>query len=165
LQHSADMKFKGREIVAWSEQYTKAYEPALEQIAEYIGNPLWQALCGFVETSYGTLPAVEYSMCSGAPGWNIKYKKGGRALCTLYPHEGFFTCLICIGAKEVMEAELLLAVCCSYTQELFLRAKPVNDTRWMMIDVTSENVLEDVKRLLYARAKPKPKKDTGQNHA
>jgi hypothetical protein len=131
------MKFKERNTMEWSRQYTKTMEPALKQIAEYIGSPLWQELCGFLETGYSTLPKVEYSICSGAPGWNVKYKKGGRALCTLYPHEGFFTCLICIGTKEVTECELLLSDCCSYVQELFLKAKPMNDTRWLMIDVTS----------------------------
>ncbi len=151
--------------MAWSEQYTKAYEPALTQIAEHIGSPLWRELCSFVETGYDTLPKIEYSICSGAPGWNVKYKKSGRALCTLYPHEGFFTCLICIGAKEVMEAELVLTTCCSYTQELFQKSRPMNDTRWLMIDVMSREILEDVKRLLCIRAKPKQKKDTSQNHA
>ncbi|NCC69035.1 MAG: DUF3788 domain-containing protein [Clostridia bacterium] len=144
--------------MTWSEQNTKADEPALTQIAEYIGSPLWQELCGFVEMSYGTLPKVEYSTCSGAPGWNVKYKKNGRALCTLYPHKGFFTCLICIGAKEAMEAELVLSACLPYTRELYQKAKPFSNTRWLMIDVTSEAILEDVKRLLYVRAKPKQKR-------
>lgn len=165
MQHSADMNFKGREIMVWSEQYTKTDEPALTQIAEYIGSPLWKALCGFVETSFGTLPKLEYSMCSGAPGWNVKYRTGSRALCTLYPHAGFFTCLICIGGREMMEAELVLTACSPYTRELYQKTKAFNGTRWMMIDVTSHVILEDVKRLLYVRTKPKQKKDKGQNHA
>jgi len=151
--------------MAWSEQYTKADEPALTQIAEHIGSPLWRELCGFVETGYDTLPKIEYSICSGAPGWNVKYKKSGRALCTLYPHEGFFTCLICIGGREMMEAELVLTACCSYTRELYQKTKAFNGTRWMMMDVTSQEILEDVKSLLRVRAKPKQKEDTGQNHA
>lgn len=165
MPHSAEMKFRERETMAWSKRYAKTDEPALTQIAEYIGSPLWRELCSFVETRYDTQPKVEYSTCSGAPGWNVKYRSGGRALCTLYPHEGFFTCLICIGAKEAMEAELLLSACCPYTRELYQKAKPMNDTRWLMIDVTSEDVLADAKRLLYVRVKPKQKKDICQNHA
>ncbi len=151
--------------MAWSEQYTQADKPALIQIEEYIGSPLWRALCTFVETNYDIQPNVEYSLCSGAPGWNVKYKKGGRALCTLYPREGFFTCLVCIGAKEATEAELVLSACSPAVQELYRKAKPLNGTRWLMIDVTAEAVLEDVKRLLFVRAKPKPKKDTARNRA
>jgi len=137
----------------WSERYPKASEPALLQIAQYIDSPLWPELRGFVETAYGVLPKVEYSMCSGARGWNLKYKKGGRSLCTLYPHEGFFTCLVCIGGKETMEAELVLTACNAYTRELYRKTKPFNGTRWLMIDVTSQDILEDVKRLICVRAK------------
>jgi len=141
--------------MTWNNKYPQAVKPALIQIAQYIGSPFWQELCGFVEATYASQPKVEYSTCSGAPGWNVKYRAGGRALCTLYPHEGFFTCLVCIGAKEAMEAELVLSACCDYTRGLYQKARPLNDTRWLMIDVTSEAVLEDVKRLLYVRAKPK----------
>jgi hypothetical protein len=105
--------------MTWSEEYPKASEPALEQMAEYTGSPLWQELCGFVETAYGVPPQIEYSLCSGARGWNVKYKKGSRALCTLYPREGFFTCLVCIGARESTEAELVLTACTPYVRELY----------------------------------------------
>ena len=139
----------------WTEKYTPAIKPEIGQIGEYINNPLWQELCRFTEATYGVSPQIEYSVCSGAPGWNVKYKKSSRALCILYPNEGFFTCLICIGNKEQMEAELVLTVCSSYVQGLFEKAKPYNGTRWLMIDVTSNEILEDVKRLLFVRSKPK----------
>ena len=139
----------------WTEKYTKDIKPEMGHIGDYINNPLWQELCSYTETTYGVTPLIEYSVCSGAPGWNVKYKKSGRALCTLYPNEGFFTCLICIGSKEELEAELVITACSSYVQELYKKAKPYNGTRWLMIDVTSEDVLEDVKRLLFVRSKPK----------
>lgn len=151
--------------MAWCKRYPKTDEPDLARITEYIGSPLWRELCGFVESGYAAKPKVEYSMCSGAPGWNVKYRAGGRSLCTLYPHEGFFTCLVCIGAREAMEAEIVLSACCPYTRELYQKARPVNDTRWLMIDVTSSAVLEDVKSLLSVRVKPKQKPDTGQSNA
>ncbi|HWQ51278.1 MAG TPA: DUF3788 domain-containing protein [Terriglobales bacterium] len=138
--------------MSWASSYPKSDEPALEQIAGFVASPLWRELRGFVETGYGAAPQVEYSMCSGAPGWNVKYKKGGRSLCTLYPHEGFFTCLICIGAREEVGAGLLLPGCCAYTRALFEKAKPMNGTRWLMMDVTSEDILEDAKRLISLRA-------------
>lgn len=141
----------------WSERFKKEQEPDLEQVAEYIGSPLWRELCGFLETNYEIRPKVEYGTCSGAPGWNLKYRKSGRALCTLYPNRGFFTCLICIGPKEEMEAELVLTLCCPYTRELYQKSRPMNATRWLMLDITSEDVLEDAKRLLSVRAKQKGK--------
>ncbi len=143
--------------MTWRERYPKTCEPTLNQIAEHIGSPLWQELCGFVETAYGSRPKIEYSTCSGAPGWNVKYKAGGRALCTLYPHEGYYTCLICIGPKEATEAELALTACRPYTRELFQNAGALNGARWLMIDVKSRDILEDAQRLLRVRTKPNEK--------
>ena len=146
------------ETMTWVGEYPKSIQPALTQIAEYIGSPLWQELCDFVESNYGTLPKVEFSICSGAPGWNVKYKKGSRALCTLYPHEGFFTCLVCIGTKEATEAEFVVSAGCSYIQDLYQKTKPFNGTRWLMIDVTSADILADAESLLFTREKPKREK-------
>ena len=82
--------------------------PHPDDIAEFVDNPLWKALCSWLESGYRTVPRIEYSRCGMAPGWNVKYKKGGRALCTLYPAAGSFTCLVCIGQREAMAAEALL---------------------------------------------------------
>lgn len=139
----------------WNEQYPKAVQPNLVDISGYIGNPLWQELCGNLESRYKVEPKVEHSICSGAPGWNVKYKKSGRSLCTLYPHDGFFTALVCIGSKEQAEAELLLTNCCSYLQELYEKTDCFNGTRWLMIDVTDAEILTGVLLLIDTRVQKK----------
>ena len=139
----------------WFQRYPKSQQPTLEQISEYIASPLWGELCRWAEQSYRIEPKVEHSTCSGAPGWNVKYKKGGRALCTLYPDAGQFTALVTIGAKEASEAELLLPMCSDYIRELFARTQPFNGARWLMIRVTDERILADVKSLIRLRVMPK----------
>ena len=139
--------------MSWNEQFPKEREPSLAGIADYIGNPLWGNLCAHLESAYNVRPRIEHSVCSGAPGWNVKYKKGGRSLCTLYPGEGFFTALVCIGQKEQGEAELLLPSLSPKLRELYQNANPLNGTRWLMIDVTDETILENVKLLIGIRAK------------
>ena len=141
--------------MSWFQRYPKSQQPTLEQISEYIESPLWGELCAWAEKSYQIEPKVEHSTCSGAPGWNVKYKKGGRALCTLYPDEGQFTALITVGAKEAPEAELLLPTCSDYIRELFARTQTMNGARWLMIRVTDAQVLEDVKKLIRLRVAPK----------
>ena len=141
--------------MSWFQYYPKSQQPTLEQISEYIESPLWGELCQWAEKSYQIEPKVEHSTCSGAPGWNMKYKKGGRALCTLYPDEGQFTALITVGAKEAPEAELLLPTCSDYIRELFARTQTMNGARWLMIRVTDAQVLEDVKKLIRLRVAPK----------
>ncbi|MPM45784.1 hypothetical protein SDC9_92476 [bioreactor metagenome] len=89
------------------------------------------------------------------PGWNVKYKKSSRSICTLYPKENHFTCLISIGIKEAVETELIMQSFDLYLMELYQNTKPFNGSRWLMIDVTSQEILENVKTLINIRVKPK----------
>ena len=141
--------------MSWFQRYPKSQQPTLEQISEYIASPLWGELCAWAEKSYQIEPKVEHSTCSGAPGWNVKYRKSSRALCTLYPDEGHFTAMVTIGAKEAPEAELLLPTCSDYIRELIARTQTFNGARWLMIRVTDAAVLEDVKKLIRLRVAPK----------
>jgi hypothetical protein len=139
----------------WSEIYPKSLMPSRGQINDYIGNPVWNELCGQIEQQFGVEPKVEYSTCSAAPGWNVKYRKGGRALCALYPRDGFFYCLIAIGPTIAQETELLLPTFSSEVRQMYLGAAPMNGTRWLMIDVRTENTARDVQSLVTIRAKAK----------
>ena len=139
----------------WNQLYPKSQQPTLEEINAFIASPLWGEFCRWAEERYAVLPKVEHSTCSGAPGWNVKYKKSGRSLCTLYPDEGAFTALVTVGAKEAPQAELLLPTYSEYLRELFSRTQPFNGARWLMIRVSDPRVLEDVKQLVSLRVAPK----------
>ena len=139
----------------WFERYPKSQQPTLEEIANFIASPLWGELCAWAEKTYQIEPKVEHSTCSGAPGWNVKYRKGGRSLCTLYPDDGQFIAMVSVGVKEAPEAELLLPTCSDYIRELFARTQTFNGGRWLMIRVTDATVLEDVKKFIRLRVAPK----------
>lgn len=135
----------------WSKLYGPDNQPSETDIAEYVKSPLWEELNGFLRGSYETEPVLSYSRCSGQPGWNAKYRKAGRTLCTLYPMPGFFIALVVIGAKESGETELMLPVCSEYTQRLYAKTPFVMGGRWLMIRVADEAVLDDAKRLIQLR--------------
>lgn len=141
--------------MTWNVQFPQTRMPELSEINSHIDSPLWMQLCEYLEITYGVSPSTEYSRCSAAPGWNVKYKKGSKALCTLYPNKGYFTCLVSVGSKQAMEAELLLTSCTQYLYDLYWNSKPFNGGRWLMIDVTSQDIIEDVKKLIALRVKSK----------
>lgn len=142
----------------WSLRYNSDNKPDRQQISDFINNPLWENLCSYLESTYNISPNIEYSRCSAQPGWNVKYKKSGRPLCTLYPEEGFFISMVSVGSREAVEAELMLHSCTSYTRTLYEKTSVFNGSRWLMIEVSSEEILEDVKALIGLRvAKPKKK--------
>ena len=84
-------------------------------------------------------------------GWNVKYKKGGKALCTLYPKQEYFVALVAVGAKEIAEADLMIPFCDQYTQDVYNRTKFGRAGKSLPIEVTSEPILRDVKNLIALR--------------
>lgn len=128
----------------------KAQAPTIEIITAYVDHPLWDDLCDHVQLQYGAKPTFEYSRCS-VPGWNVKYRRSGRALCTLYPMQGWFVALVVIGEREKPEFDLLLPALGAYTQGLFERTKDNNGLCWLMFEVKDEAVLADVKKCMSLR--------------
>lgn len=142
-------------MTVWHELFPLDREPSMDDIAAYIDNPLWDSFTAFIDETYGAQPRIEYSRCGGAPGWNVKYKARSRALCTVYPHDGFFICMVSVGSKEKEEAEALVAVADPYVRTVYERSADSSMGRWLMIEVTSEAILRDAEALLLLRAAPK----------
>ena len=128
----------------WSELYPIDKEPTTEEISDYVGNDLWNQLDEYLKKEYSSKPKVEYSRCSMVPGWNVKHKKNGKALCTLYPQSGFFICLVTV--KNDVEA--ILPLTDKYIRDLYDTAGSLNGSRWLMIEVKSERILDDIKELI-----------------
>lgn len=141
--------------MAWHELFTSEREPSLDDISAYIDNPLWDSFTAFVDETYGSQPRIEYSRCGGAPGWNVKYKARGRALCTVYPHKGFFVCMVSVGTKEKDEAEALMSTADPSVRALYERSAEGSFGRWLMIEITSAAILRDAEALMLLRAAPK----------
>jgi len=139
----------------WSESYNNELEPLDNQIREFVDTPLWDDLANYLQQTYNIQPKSAYSGCSMDKGfwkgWNVKYKKNGKSLCTLYPKQGYFVALIAVGAKESVEADFLMPLCDDYTQEVYSQAKFGTGYKSLTIDVTSESILHDVKNLIALR--------------
>lgn len=139
----------------WSQRYTVDQMPTWEAMDAFIGNPLWGDLNAYLQHAYATGPKVAYSCCTWQPGWNVKYQKSGKSLCTLYPMPGFFMALVVVGPKEMTEAELCMPLCSAYTQALFAHTEVFMGGKWLMMHVTGADVLDDARRLIALRVKPK----------
>lgn len=137
--------------MGWDTMFGPETEPSFIQIADYIETPLWVELNCHLQNVYQAKPELSYSKCSMQKGWNVKYRKGGRALCTLYPMSGFFLALVVIGEKERAAAELLMPSMSRYTRELFQRTAAFMGGKWLMLEVTSPDRLDDVSRLIALR--------------
>ena len=108
----------------------------------------WLSLTAYIESTYKAKPQIAYSTCSGKPGWNLKYKKSGKALCTLYPEPECFTALVVLGVIDMDRFDALSEGFTDYVNSLYSSARLFNNTKWLMITVTDDKIFEDVKKLL-----------------
>lgn len=137
----------------WNDMFKQANMPTLEQIGNYINNPFWKDLCNFIETNYNVSPIIEYSTCSLKPGWNVKYRKSNKSICTIYPNENYFTCMVTISSKNQEEIEYILPSCNKYVQEIYGNTTLFNGCRWLMLDVTNAHILKDIKEFISIKMK------------
>ena len=126
--------------------------PSLLEIGEYVGGPLFSQFCEEVMGRYQCAERIEFSACSMEKGWNVKFKKSGKALCTVYPREGYFTAMVVVGRKEKEPVEAILPNCDSRLRELYAQTREGNGQRWLMIDLEDrDEVYRDVLRLIEIR--------------
>jgi len=132
--------------------------PTYDDITTFFNKPvqaLWQDLNTFIQARYQAIPKIEYSKCSLQMGWNVKYKKAGKSLCTLYPANDHFITLIVIKTDMIPVIESLSTQFEPYILDLIKAARPMNGTLWLMIVINSNAILENVKELLLLKQEPK----------
>lgn len=139
---------------AWARRFPIDRPPSMEELDQYADNPLWPELRRYLKDAYGAEPRMEYSRCGLEPGWNLKFKKGSKSLATVYLRPGYVTAMISVAPKDEAAAEGVLLTCTEQTRALYRNTAASKMGRWLMLDVTSPEVLEDVKALLALRAKP-----------
>jgi len=83
------------------EVFSKEHQPTEAEIKDFVGTEfftLFADLDNHLRESYKIKPKLAYSSCAMDNniwrGWNIKYQKSGKSLCTVYPQQGYFLVLV-----------------------------------------------------------------------
>ncbi|WHH57133.1 DUF3788 domain-containing protein [Petroclostridium sp. X23] len=127
------------------------YVPEMDDLTEYINQPareLWIDLNMFIQQKYNARSKITYSKCSGKPGWNLKYQKSGKSICTLYPEKNRFIALVVITIDLLPYIEGISYEFEAGVRETIKNAKPFNGTLWLMLAIENTAILENVKQLL-----------------
>ena len=128
------------------------YMPDIYEMSDYIGNPLFNQFCEFMDREYKALRKIEYSKDVWARGWNIKLRKAGKSLCVIYPKENYFTVLVVIGNKEKEKVEGILPQLSDEMQTIYRETKEGNGQRWLMIELHSNDcIYQDTLKLIRIR--------------
>lgn len=130
----------------------RQYPPTLDEVSDFINNSLFMEFCSQIKEKYHCSEKIEFSSCSWEYGWNVKFKKSGKNLCTVYPREGFFTVLVVIGQKEKDSVERILPECTPELRNIYTQTQAGNGQKWLMIDLEDkDNLFDDTLRLIEIR--------------
>jgi hypothetical protein len=136
----------------------KNHKPSEREILDYLGGragKAWSDIVSFLRTSYDFSPELDYG--GTKYGWSVRYRKGGKSLCTLYPEKDAFAILIVLGRKEVEQFEEHMDDFDTRFVELFKSAQQFHDGRWLWIRILDKSDREDIRRLITMKKKPKNK--------
>ena len=136
----------------------KDHKPSEEKILDCLGGEAgeaWADIVSFLRTSYDFSPELNYG--GTKYGWATRYRKSGKSLCTFYPERGAFTVLVVLGKKEVEQVEEHMNEFSIRFVDSFKSAKQFHDGRWLWIRILDNSGVEDIRRLLIVKRKPKNK--------
>lgn len=126
--------------------------PDLAQIGQAVNNPVFMQFCTEIKDTWKCGEAIEYSSCSWETGWNVKFRKAGKTLCTIYPRECYFTVMIVVNKNQKEAVEKMLPACSQQLQEQYEQTTEGNGQRWLMIDLEDKDALyQDVLNLIQIR--------------
>lgn len=139
----------------------RSLEPSMLQIGAYVqggAGKRWADITAYIEREFGVKPQTAYSVCSGKPGWNVKYKKSGKALCTLYPEREKYIALVVLNTNDMERFDAVKTAYSPYLNTLYEKCALFNGTKWLMISVTGDDIQEDLKKLLHLKLSAVKKK-------
>ena len=114
----------------------------------------YQALKDYIEIHYpGMEVQTEGKTKHGLS--TLRYRKSGKSLCTFYEQEEGFTLLIILGAKERAGFEAAQVDYSPDITERYLAADTFHDGKWIWFPINDDRYLDDFKRLLAIKRKPK----------
>ena len=94
------------------EKFDKYKQPSEAEVRDFVNTGLLDDIDSHMRDNYKVKPKYAYSACAMDGniwrGWNIKYQKSGKSLCTLYPQQGYFLALVPGKSFEVRSEEALV---------------------------------------------------------
>ena len=128
----------------------KEHKPTVAETVAAIGSkqPLWENLTSFIVDSYRL--KSNFAFYGKNYGWALRFRKGGKALLSLYPGQDSFTAQIIVSQAQAEKA--LSSGLSKEASKIIEDAHPYPEGRWLFLKVESEQDLNDVKQLLMVKS-------------
>ena len=134
----------------------RTHQPTDEEMLREMGpaREAWLALRSFLAERYPDV-APETNYGGAKYGWEVRYRKGGRPLTSLFPEQDGFTALVVLGAAEVAKAEAIAERLSPAMQRLLGGTAQLHDGRWLWIHHPDDGTVGDIRELIQLKRRPK----------
>ncbi|MFW9923584.1 MAG: DUF3788 family protein [Candidatus Thorarchaeota archaeon] len=88
-------------------------------------------------------------------GWVIRYRKSNKTWCALYPEKNCFSVQIILGKNEAEKFEECSKDFSDFVVEKFKNTTQLHDGRWLFFTITDSSFINDIKKLMLLKRKPK----------
>jgi hypothetical protein len=130
----------------------RQHQPTREEILEVLGpsRAAWESLEETIAQNYRV--KTDFGFYGKNYGWALRFRKGGKALLSLYPRQDGFTVQIVLNEPGVQRA--LEGVLGENARRAIEFANLYPEGRWLFIRIDTDEDIDDVRRLLEIKAKP-----------
>lgn len=130
--------------------------PSEKELIELIGNKAydaWRAVENFVNEKYNM--DVLWDKNRGENIYEMKFRKSGKTLCSMYARKGSFGFMVIYGKteREKFEEEKFS----SHVGKIYDETKTFHDGKWVMLDIKDLSYIEDMKKMILIKKKPNKK--------
>jgi len=135
------------------------HPPSDDEVSRWLGrkaDQYWKRVTELIQQLYPEVFAPEWLYGGRKHGWSLRYKKS-KSFCTLIPEKNRFALLIVFGTEERARVETIKKDLSKDVRTAYDKATTYHDGKWLLLSIDDENVLEDVKKLLAIKRKPKIK--------
>jgi hypothetical protein len=129
--------------------------PTEEELQQIMGGEkfkAWSEINSFIEKKYNVESMWDKGGKTGI--YELKYRKGGKTLCALYPRELGIRILIIFGKAEREKFEDSRQEFTQYIKDFYDNTHQYHDGKWLYLDYNSDLSIEDIKKLIIIKKKP-----------
>lgn len=132
--------------------------PTTKDIKNILGESLfdiWIELCNRIDEKY----EMDCIWDKGFREWlyELKYRRGGKTLCTLYIKERTIGFWVILGKDERIKFEDSRNEYSKVIQNIYDETKTYHDGKWLMFEPTDNILFDDFMKLLSIKRRPNRK--------
>ena len=130
----------------------KKHRPTMNQVLEELGakRVLWDSLVQYVTGNYGIKGG--FAFYGKNYGWALRFRKGSKALLSIYPGKKKIIVQIVIGPAQTERISKLNLG--KNVKNALEAAHQFPEGRWLFIQMKSKRDLKDIQQLLLMKSTP-----------